>query len=86
MSKMLLDFSVIVQKSTLTLAECAMYIGVTEKQMYQYTFNKLIPYYKRGKRCYFDRLEIDAWLKANRVATNEEVEAKANLYKKGGVL
>ncbi len=86
MKENLIDFGLITQKSTLTLAECAVYIGVSKSQMYNYTFNKMIPHYKRGKRCYFDRLEIDAWLKANRVATNEEVEAKANLYRKGGVL
>lgn len=59
------------QKKWLTLAECAVYIGLTEHQMYYYTFKKLIPHYKRGNRCYFDRLEVDAWLKEKYVSVKD---------------
>ena len=44
-----------------------------------------IPFYKSAKLCYFDRQEIIDWMKSNRVATQEELDAKAReIVKKGG--
>ena len=45
-----------------------------------------IPFYKSAKLCYFDRGELIAWMKANRVATQEELDEKAReiIVKKGG--
>lgn len=33
-----------------------------------------------GKQLYFDRAEIEAWLKRNRAATEEETDRKATSY------
>lgn len=46
-----------------------------------------IPYYKSegGKLCYFDRLELTAWMKTHRVATDDELTAQAQgIARKGG--
>lgn len=50
-----------------------------------------IPYYRpNGKQIYFDRSEVEAWMKQNRVATIKETEQQAIAYvvagKKGGNL
>ena len=40
----------------------AAYIGVDENWIYQRTRFKEIPYYKKGKYCFFRKSVIDAWL------------------------
>ena len=48
-----------------------------------------IPHYKRGKKVYFLKSEIDNWLKGGKCKSNAEIEAEANAYlsnKKSAVL
>jgi len=39
-----------------------------------------VPYHKRGKKIYFLKSEIDAWLKAGKRKSNAEIEAQAQSY------
>ena len=74
-------------KEVLTSDEAAAYLGVSKSCIYKLTMGRKIPHYKSegGKVCYFDRQEIINWMKANRVATQEELAAKAKeIVKKGG--
>lgn len=53
-------------KKILTSQETAVYIGVSLSQLYKMTSTHSIPHYKpRGKMCYFERNELDAWLLQN---------------------
>ncbi len=75
------------QKEVLTSDECARYLGVTKSSLYKWTSTRQIPYYKSptGKICFFNRREIEAWMQSQRVATVEELDAKAQRYcRKGG--
>ena len=73
-------------KEVLTSDEAAAYLGISKSALYKLTMSKKIPFYKSAKLCYFDRQEIIDWMKANRVATQEELDAKAReiVKKKGG--
>ena len=73
-------------KEVLTSEEAAAYLGITKSALYKLTMGRKIPFYKSAKLCYFDRGELIAWMKANRVATKEELDAKAMeiVTKKGG--
>ena len=73
-------------KEVLTTDEAAAYLGITKSALYKLTMYRKIPFYKSAKLCYFDRQEIIDWMKAHRVATKEELEAKAMeiAKKKGG--
>ena len=74
-------------KEVLTTDEAASYMGVSESYLYKLTMEKRIPHYKpMGKMCFFNRKEIEMWLQANRVATDEELSQDAQAYciKKGG--
>lgn len=54
-------------KSTLTKEEAADYLGLTVKSLLDLTHKKLIPYYKpNGKMIYFDKEELDEWIRRNR--------------------
>lgn len=88
-------YSIIAAKQVLTLEEVAFITGLSRSWIYKATSNHTIPHYKpNGKQIYFDRDEINAWMKQNRVATIDEINnnaekyimsnTSANGYKKGG--
>lgn len=69
------------QKNVLTFDEAAKYMGVSKSDLYKRTSNKEIPHFKpRGKMVYFDRIELETYLKKNPIQTGEEIEAKAQTY------
>lgn len=75
-------------KEVLTSDEAAKYMGVSKSYLYKLTMQQKIPHYKpMGKMCYFNRLELEEWLQANRVATADELSQRAQrLNVKGGAL
>lgn len=69
------------QKNVLTFDEAARYIGVSKSDLYKRTSNREIPHFKpRGKMVYFDRVQLENYLKQNPIKTAEEIEANANTY------
>ena len=69
------------QKATLTLEEASTYSGISKSYLYKLTSAGAIPHYKpEGKTIYFDRIELDGYLKRNRVKTIEEIEQEATSY------
>lgn len=77
-------------KAVLTTDEAARYLGVTKSAIYKLTMGRKIPHYRSqgGKLLYFNREEIEQWATSCRIATQEELEAKAKSLnkKKGGKL
>lgn len=81
-------------KEVLTADEAARYMGVSKSYLYKLTMQGKVPFSKPlGKMCYFNRLELEAWLMSNRQSTIDEISDKAlsycahtrtNLKKKGG--
>lgn len=79
----------IANKKVLTTQEAAIYLGWSLSYIYKQTRLCTIPHYcPMGKTLYFDREELEAWLKRNRVATKDEVLSKVQtdiaLGRKGG--
>lgn len=82
------DYSLLSAKSVLTFDEVALLTGLSKSFLYQLTSQRKIPYFQpNGKRLYFDRGEVEAWLKQNRKGTELEAEQEALKYvaKRGGV-
>jgi excisionase family DNA binding protein len=74
----ILTQAILANKNTLTIEECAAYSGLSTSHLYKLTSAGEIPHYKpRGKMLYFDRAEIDTWLRQNRVSTRAEIEQQA---------
>ena len=69
-------------KKTLTVVECSRYTGYSISYLYKLTSSKSIPHFKRGKKIYFDKDEIDAWLKQNKVV-DFRTEAKNMIVANG---
>lgn len=69
------------QKEFLTSEEACEYIGIKRSTLYKLTFSKAIPYHKpNGKKIFFERTKLDAWLKSNPVRSDEELEIAADTY------
>lgn len=75
--KTLIHFS---NKNTFNVKELCIYAGMSKQWIYQLLTQKQIPHYKRGTRVYFDRAEIDNWLKGHKVETIEDAEATAEVH------
>ena len=68
-------------KNVLTFDDVVLLTGLSKSYLYKLTSSNQIPHYKpSGKQLYFDREEIENWLKQNRVATVEETNRKATNY------
>lgn len=72
-------------KVFLTQAEAAEFLGFTKSYLYKLVFLKAIPHYKpRAGRLLFDRTELDAWIRKGKVATVDELNAKADALLNAG--
>jgi excisionase family DNA binding protein len=75
-------------KSVLNLDEACTLTGLSKSHIYKLTCWGKIPHYKQAKHLYFDRLELEAWLKTNRFKPSDELEKEASTYvtlnRKGG--
>jgi excisionase family DNA binding protein len=77
-----------INKPVLNLEEVAILTGLSESTIYKYCFRKEIPHFKIGRLNYFDRKEIEDWMRQNRVKTVREIEEEAisnvQINSKGG--
>jgi excisionase family DNA binding protein len=67
-------------KTVLNLEELCKLTGLSKSHIYKRTMASTIPHYKQSKHLYFDRLEIEDWLKANRIKTADEIDKEAATY------
>jgi excisionase family DNA binding protein len=82
----LLESQNLVRKDVLNFNEASEYLELSHSHLYKLTSDGAIPHYKpQGKKIYFNRAELDAWLQRNRQTTKEEIERQAADYiiKKG---
>ena len=80
-------FSLLAAKNVLDIDDVVALTGLSKSYVYKLTCRKEIPYYKpNGKLSYFDRQDVEGWMKQNRVISTVEAEQKASKYlmQKGG--
>ncbi len=67
------------EKTIMRSAEAAKFLGVTEGALRQMRYKHTIPYYKNktGKFTYYLKSELEEWMLATRIATDDEVKAQA---------
>lgn len=56
------------------------HLGMSRVTIYQYTSKRAIPHFKRGKRLFFKRSELDNWLTGNRVLSKEDIDRLTDEY------
>lgn len=67
-------------KDTLTIEECSLLTGFSVSTLHSYTSRRVIPFFKRGKCCFFSKKQVENWLTACPVPTREETLQKAATY------
>ena len=82
-------YSLLGAKNVLNFDDVVLLTGLSKSHLYKLTCTRQIPHYKpNGKQVYFDRAEVEAWMRQNRVNTQMEAEQQAIDYvvtgKKGG--
>src|SRR3978361_1312454 len=70
------------QDKPLNVREAAEYLDITVAALYSLVSRTEIPVNKPGKRLYFDKNELRAWIEAGRKRTNFEIQVEANKYLK----
>ena len=73
--------SLLAAKNVLTLDDVACLTGLSKSHLYKLTCTRQIPFFRpSGKVIYFDKGEIESWMKQNRVSTLAEAEHYAMRY------
>ena len=66
-------------KDVLTLEEAAKFMGIARSSLYKLTHEQLIPFFKpNGKMVFFEKADLVAWMKQNRVSSKKEIAAEAD--------
>ncbi len=52
----------------------ANFLKTTKNILYQYVFNRKIPFFKPNKRLYFSKLSLMEWLHESKIESVEELE------------
>ncbi len=69
------------QKEIFNFDEAALYMGVSKSMLYKMTASRKIPHYKPGGRyIYFERAELDKWIREGAVKTEEQLSDEAYKY------
>lgn len=73
--------SLLSAKNVLTLEDVSYLTGYSKSKLYKLTCDRKIPHYKPNSRVlYFDRKEIEDWMRQNRIASSDEIETQAAEY------
>lgn len=68
-------------KNVLSFEEASAFLNLSKSYLYKLTAGNLIPHYKpKGKMLYFERTELEAWLRQNPVKTKEQIKQEAQAY------
>ena len=62
-------------KNVLSFDEASTFLNLSKSYLYKLTSGNLIPHYKpQGKMLYFEKSELEAWLRQNPVKTKTQIE------------
>nr|WP_308661111.1 helix-turn-helix domain-containing protein [uncultured Alistipes sp.] len=68
-------------KNVLSFEEASRFLNLSKSYLYKLTSGNLIPHYKpQGKMLYFEKTELETWLRQNPVKTRAQTEAEAQKY------
>lgn len=76
-----LENLVLHSKNVLSFEEASRFLNLSKSYLYKLTSGNLIPHYKpQGKMLYFEKTELEAWLRQNPIKTQAQTEAEAQRY------
>lgn len=72
--------SLIAAKSVLNIEEAAVFTGLSRSYLYSCVWDRRIPHYKKGRKLYFKKSELEDWLLEDRIIGMAEVDSLAAAY------
>ena len=60
-------------KSVLDLDEAVVFTGFSRGHLYRLTSEKMIPHYKKGRKLFFRKSELETWLLGEKVLTRDDM-------------
>ncbi|MBQ7424248.1 MAG: helix-turn-helix domain-containing protein [Prevotella sp.] len=66
------------QKEILNFDEAAAYLSMSKSTLYKLTAKKEIPHYKPNRFVFFERSELDNWIRSAAVKTEEHLDDQVN--------
>jgi len=68
-------------KNIFSFDEASKFLNLSKSYLYKLTSGNLIPHYKpQGKMLYFEKEELEAWLRQNPVKTEMQITREAQQY------
>ncbi len=64
----------------LDVKQAAELLRLKVSTLYEKTSRKLIPHFKKGNKLYFNRIELEAWVKTGKVKSVGDLESEAASY------
>lgn len=67
-------------KTVLDLDEAILFTGLSRGHLYRLTSSRQIPHFKKNRKLYFKKSELEDWMLDNKVFTEDEIQSKASTY------
>lgn len=68
-------------KNVLSFDEASKFLNLSKSYLYKLTSGNLIPHYKpQGKMLYFEKADLEAWLRQNPIKTQMQIEQETQRY------
>lgn len=74
------ELTLIGSKTVLNIEEAALFTGLSIGHIYRLTSGKKIPHFKKQRKLYFKKAELEAWMLDTKILTDGEVQSKASTY------
>lgn len=74
------ELTLIGTKTVLSLKEAALFTGLSVGHIYRLTSGKQIPHFKKSRKLYFKKSDLEEWMLDNKILTIDEIQSKASTY------
>lgn len=78
--QLLEDNKVLSNKNYLDSSDACIFLGVAKSYLYKLTHSKAIPYFKTGKKIYFNREDLESYITKYRFYSKDELTNEANKH------
>lgn len=72
--------TLISSKTVLDFEETILFTGLSKGHLYRLTSSREIPYFKKKRKLYFKKSELEEWMLDLRIPTKAEIQSKAATY------
>lgn len=74
------ELTLIGSKTVLNIEETALFTGLSVGHIYRLTSSKQIPHFKKSRKLYFKKAELEEWMLERKIFTNNEIQSQASTY------